>query len=133
MAAAGICVFAIELLLQPRENTDRITFGQNDFLQLYIGARLIGSSAMYSSSANEQIQREVAGVQSDSIHYSRLPFYACFLRPLTFLPYRTSYYAFQTVSILAFLLFLGMFVPGCRQLAAFASFSIPFFPNLPNG
>jgi hypothetical protein len=134
MAAVGVCVFGIELFLQPREYTDRIVLGQNDFMQLYAGARLMGSSAMYSTSANERIQREAVGVRSDSmLHHSRLPFYSCFLRPLAFLPYRTAYYIFQAISVVCFLLFLGMFVPGCRELAAFASLSIPFFANLQNG
>ena len=102
----GLCAYGITLWVQPREFTRRILVGQNDFMQLYIGARLSGSEAIYSRPDNEKLQIEFGGFQSDSIRYSRPPFYAVLLRPLILLPYTSAYWTFQTVSVIAFVLFL---------------------------
>jgi len=134
MAGVGICVYAIVIFVQPRETTERMILGRNDFMQFYAGGRLSGSPAIYSRDAVQQVMEDVVGVRSDSIsHFSRLPFYSLFMRPLAMLPYRAAYYLFQSISILCFLLFLWMFIPGCRELAAYASLSIPFVANLQNG
>src|SRR5262245_27529184 len=123
--AVGLCVYAIVLWLQPSEITSRIIYAQNDFVQLYAGARLVGSSNLYNNAAVEQIQQEVSGMQSGFIHYIRPPFYAFFLRPLAWIPYRAAYVLFQVINLLCFAWFLARFVPECRELAAFASLSIP--------
>jgi hypothetical protein len=72
-----------------------------------------------------KVQAEVASVVSDSILYSRLPFYSVLLRPLAWLPYRTAYYTFEVISFLAVIFFVWMFLPGCRQLVFYVSLSIP--------
>jgi hypothetical protein len=134
MAITGSAVFCIVLVAQPRDWTDRILHGQNDFLQLYAGARLNGTPELYSRAANQRIHLEVGGIQADSLsHHSRLPFYSFFLKPLAFLPYRTAYYSFEAISLFSLLFFVWMFLPGCREIAAFASLSIPVFANLQNG
>ena len=134
LAITGVTVYLIVLLVQPRDITERLILGRNDFMQLYAGGRLAGTSDLYSTSAMYTIQREVVGVRSDTMaHHSRLPFYACLLHPLALLPYRAAYYTFQAFSLLCFFVFLWLFVPESRALAAFASLSIPLFASLQNG
>ena len=41
-ALIGMLVFGIFVMLQPRDLMQRMILGQNDFLQLYAGARLNG-------------------------------------------------------------------------------------------
>jgi hypothetical protein len=132
IALTGICVYSVVLLVQPADITERLLTGKNDFIQLYAGARLMGSPDLYSRAAVEQVQREAAGIESKYIYFLRLPFYACFLRPLAYLPYTTAYWLFQGISLSCFFWFLWKFVPGCRELAAFASISIPFFATIQN-
>ena len=81
-AVIGVFVFFVVLLVQPRELTIRMIRGENDFLQLYAGARLNGTAELYSHAANQRINQEAAGVESSAISHSRLPFYSFFLRPL---------------------------------------------------
>ena len=128
----GVCVYAIVLLVQPADTTQRLLLGRNDFIQLYAGAELMGTPELYSREAVERVQREQAGMQSEYIYFLRLPFYAFFLRPLAYLPYRTAYFLFQGMSLLCFFWFLWKFVPDYRPLAAFASLSIPLYATLQN-
>jgi hypothetical protein len=88
---------------------------------------------LYSAEANQKVERESAGADSEAILYSRPPFYAWLLRPLAALPYLKAYYVFQAISAGCFFAFLWLFVPQCRELAAFASISIPLFANVQNG
>jgi hypothetical protein len=129
----GLCVYGAVLYFQPWENIERILLGRNDFIQLYAGAKLVGTLNLYNGAALEQIQIEEAGMQSENIHYTRLPFYAFLLQPLTWLPYRAAYTLFQTINLLCFFWFLWQFIPASRELAAFASISLPLYAMLENG
>ena len=133
LAAIGTLVYVAVLLNQPKEITDRIRLGRNDFIQLYAGAKLAGSPDLYARDAIGRIQREEAGMESGEIYFLRLPAYACALRPLAWLPYLRAYWLFQGISLLCFLAFLWMFVPAARELAAFASLSIPLYATIQNG
>jgi hypothetical protein len=129
----GVCVYVVMLWLLPSESKERMLLGRNDFVAFYAGAKLVGNADPYDGAAVERIQREVAGMQSGHLHYIRLPFYGYFLRPLGWLPYRGAYLLFQAVNLLCFFWFLWQFVPGNRELAAFASLSIPLYAMLQNG
>src|SRR5262245_61281018 len=129
----GVFAYGIVFWLQPSELTSRVINGQNDFVQLYAAARLAGSSNLYNGAALEQIQQEVANLKSEAIHYVRLPFYALFLRPLAWMPYRAAYASFQLINLLCFAWFLRQFVPGCPEIAAYASLSFPLYAMFLNG
>ena len=129
----GVCTYASVIWIQPRENTQRILLGRNDFSQLYAGAKLGGGPDLYNGAAVEQIQREEAGFESAYIHYLRLPFYALLLRPLSWLPYRVAYFLFQAINLSCFFWFLWQFIPASPELVAFASLSIPLYAMLQNG
>ena len=90
---------------------DRFLPGKNDFLQLYVGAKLSGTPELYEPEANKRVSVEAVGVWLESVYHSRLPFYAFFLRPLGHLPYLQAYWLFQALNLAAFLIFLRLMAP----------------------
>jgi glycosyl transferase family 87 len=128
-AAVGLALLIFMGLLQ----RDRFFPGQNDFLQLYAGAKLSGTPDLYSPVEARRIHRESAGVELEGVYYSRPPFYADLLRPLGWLPYRTAYWTFESISFLAFVAFLILFVPQCKELILFSSLCLPLLSNFLNG
>ena len=128
-AAVGVTLLIFLGLLQ----RDRFFPGQNDFLQLYAGAKLSGTSDLYSPIAARRIHRESVGVELDGVYYSRPPFYADLLRPLGHLPYRAAYWTFESISFGAFAVFLILFVPQCKELVLFSSLCFPLLSDFLNG
>lgn len=104
--------------------------GENDFLQLYAGARLVGTPDLYSEQATIRIHGEAVGGYIPGIYYSRPPFYAVLLKPLSWLPYLTAYAIFQTLSLIAFAIFLWRWQREFRALIVFSSLSIPLLTNV---
>jgi Glycosyltransferase family 87 len=128
-AAVGLTLLIFLGFLQ----RDRFFPGQNDFLQLYAGAKLSGTPELYSPVAARRIHRESAGVELEGVYYSRPPFYAVMLRPLAMLPYRAAYWTFEGLSFAAFAVFLFLFVPQCKELVLFSSLCFPLLSNFLNG
>ena len=128
-AAVGVTLLVFLGYLQ----RDRFVPGQNDFLQLYAGAKLSGTPELYSPAAALRIHRESTGVALAGVYYSRPPFYAALLRPLGKLPYRAAYWTFEAISFAAFVVFLMLFVPQCKELILFSSLCLPLLSNFLNG
>jgi glycosyl transferase family 87 len=128
-AALGLTLLIFLGLLQ----RDRFFPGQNDFLQLYAGAKLSGTPDLYSPAEARRIHRESTGVELVGVYYSRPPFYADLLRPLGWLPYRAAYWTFESISFAAFAVFLILFVPQCKELILFSSLCLPLLSNFLNG
>ncbi len=112
---------------------ERALAGRNDFLQLYAGARLVGTPELYSIEASKRIHREVTGTWYPSVYYTRLPFYALMLKPLAWLPYTAAYWTFQAISVSFFLLFLWLYGRAWPDLALLVSLSVPVLINFING
>ena len=112
---------------------DRFFPGQNDFLQLYAGAKLSGTPDLYSPAAARLIHQKSVGVELIGVYYSRPPFYADLLRPLGWLHYRAAYWTFEGISFAAFALFLILFVPQCKELILFSSLCFPLLSDFLNG
>jgi hypothetical protein len=112
---------------------DRALRGHNDFMQLYAGASLIGTDGLYSIPANRRVLLGSAGVVLDGVNYTRLPFYAALLRPLAFLPYQSSYLAFELLSLGSLFAFTALFFRSLPQLPLIVAVSIPAFATLVNG
>ncbi len=128
-AALGLTLLVCLGLLQ----RDRFFPGQNDFLQLYAGAKLSGTPDLYSPVEARRIHRESTGIELVGVYYSRPPFYADLLRPLGWLPYRVAYWTFESISFAAFAIFLILFVPQCKELVLFSSLCLPLLSNFLNG
>src|SRR5262245_17924073 len=82
------------------------TRGVNDFISFYTGARLAGTSDLYSPERNIQVQNAAAGWSSRNMLYCRLPYYAALLRPLGRLPYAVAYRIWETISLLTLIAFV---------------------------
>jgi len=113
----------------------RAVTGENDFLQLYAGARHVFTPLLYDIEASKQVHYEVTGGGKyyPSIYYTRLPFYALFLHPLSRLPYRTAYYVFEAVSVTVIAVFLVLWIRIYPELILFACLSVPLLVNVLNG
>lgn len=77
--------------------------GRNDFLALYAGGQLAGTSGLYDSNRVREVQLHAIGEWGPSLRFSRLPYYALLLKPLMLLPYRISYLIWEVLSVLALL------------------------------
>jgi hypothetical protein len=128
-ALAGIC-FLLLLIWTQRE---RILTGRNDFSQLYVGAKLSGTGQLYDRSANIQQFKETIGVTMKGVLYSRLPFYAFLLRPLTALPYLVAFGLFVALNLAIFLWFLFRFRSLVPDLPVLGAFSLPLAAATVNG
>jgi len=73
--------------------------GQNDFLQLYSGAALVGTGNLYTIESVRNLQIDRTGFWGHGVYYSRPPFYAVLLRPLASLPYLGAYWVFQSINL----------------------------------
>jgi hypothetical protein len=111
----------------------RIIRGQNDFVALYAGGKLVGTPALYSRTANQDLIKSTLGATMESVVYTRPPFYAALLKPLTFLPYLAAYGIFCALCVFSILWFVIRFSKECEALALYASFSIPLAAFLPQG
>jgi hypothetical protein len=127
--ALGI-VFLLSLGYLQRE---RALKGQNDFVQLYAGARLAGTPDLYSRAANLAVIKSVQGFTMQTVVYTRPPFYAALLRPLAALPYRVAYALFSLLTLGSILWFVIRFSKECPSLPFFAAISIPLLTALCNG
>ncbi len=130
-ALLGLTLF----LVWGRPLQDRALVGENDFLQLYAGARLIGTPDLYNPQASYEIERQVTRNHDyyPGIYYTRLPWYALILKPLCSLPYRTSYAIFQVVAISAVLAFLLLFARKFPNLLILAAMSPVMLVTVANG
>jgi len=100
---------------------DRALYGLNDFMQLYAGATLVGTPELYDIAANQRVTLQATGLALEGVNYTRPPFYAAFLRPLAYLPYRTAYLIFEIVSLAALLGFIAWFRREVPELVLFVS------------
>jgi hypothetical protein len=111
----------------------RILTGQVDFAQLYAGATLVGTGELYSVDANNAAIKRLTGVTMEGVTYSRLPFYAFLLQPLTWLPYRMALAAFVLINLAAVIMFIVQFARTSPELPVFVAFSIPLMAALAQG
>lgn len=116
----GIALLTTLVTLQGQ----RILHGQNDFVALYAGGRLVGTPGLYSQSANEDSIRSILGVTMQSVVYTRPPFYAALLKPLTLFPYLWAYGLFVAMCLASIVWFVTRFSKECAVLPLYASFSI---------
>lgn len=127
--ALGIALLSSLVALQ----WHRVIRGQNDFVALYAGGKLVGTPDLYSRSANEGLIKSVLGLTMESVMYTRPPFYAALLKPLTLLPYLAAYGVFFAFCLGSMGWFIFRFSKGCPSLPLYASFCIPLAASLVQG
>lgn len=111
----------------------RVSRGENDFGALYAGAKLAGTPDLYSRAANQDIIQTTLGVTMESVVYTRAPFYAVLLKPLSWLPYRLAWALFCLSCVGCALWFVIRFQADCAALPLYAAFFIPIAAFIPQG
>ena len=99
--------------------------GINDYFAFYGGARLLASHQLYDPAAMRELQARTLGGVMPNVLYIRPPFEAAFLLPLAALPYRISYWCFQTISLLAVVGFVCLFRRRVPEIVPLAGVSFP--------
>lgn len=128
-AALGV-VFLVALAYPERRRAIR---GDNDFVQLYAGAKLVGTPDLYSRQANLALIRATLGFTMESVVYTRPPFYAALLKPLAALPYRVAYGVFSLATLSCVIWFAVRFSKDYPALPLFTATSVPALTALCGG
>ena len=110
----------------------RLIHGENDFVVLYVGAKLAGTADLYSRAVNLATLQSILGVKMDIV-YIRPPFYAVLLKPLSFLPYWAAYAVFAALCVASIVWFVVRFTKECPVLPLCASLGIPVVAALLGG
>jgi hypothetical protein len=125
----GILIALLMLWIQ----RDRLFTGDNDFLQLWVSAKLVHTPQLYDFQVNRKMQRQTIGATIENVVPSRPPFYAILLKPLAWLPYKPAYWMFQFLSVAALCAFVWLHRARSPEIGAFCCFSLPVIANLVNG
>ena len=125
-ALVGLCFLSLLIWTQ----RERIFTGRNDFSQLYVGANLSGTGQLYNRAANIELFKKTIGVTMEGVLYSRLPFYAFLLRPLTTLPYLIAFWLFAAINLAIFVWFLFRFRFLAPDLPVLGAYSLPLARRL---
>ena len=130
-----LALFGLALVLFfMRDSLHYLWSGQNDYLQLYSGARLLNSSNPYDLQQAVAVQMDSAGFFGESLVYNRPPFYAALLWPLGKLPYKESYFVWQALSIGALVAFILLWrIPDRKAAVLACCWSLPLILAIAHG
>jgi Glycosyltransferase family 87 len=107
---------------------ERFLAGRNDFFALYPGGRLAFDPNLYDKAAEDSVQAEAAHWFTESVTFTRLPFYAVMLWPLGRLSYLQAYSIFLLLSFSSLIAFIVIWRPPSTALTLEAS--CLFLPGL---
>jgi hypothetical protein len=107
----------------------------NDFMNMYAGARLVGTPDQFHSRKYAEDELAITGWASPAqLRYLRLPVFAFLLRPLTALSYTAAYHVWQVLMLAAFLGFWWLWPePRKQPLVVAACWSVPLVAAIANG
>jgi hypothetical protein len=113
---------------------DPIRSARNDFIPLYMAAKLAGTGGLYDSQAYYAFMIHRFEALHESLRFTRLPFYAALLWPLSFLSYETAYLVWWLLRIAALAAFLLLWkIPSRVDTILFTVLSLPVFASLAAG
>ena len=75
--------------------------GQNDFLPLYVAATLVPGDDLYEPNPYDEFSIDRFGMRFPTLRFTRPPFYALGLKPLTWLSYPTASTTWMAVQLSA--------------------------------
>lgn len=106
---------------------------RNDFLQFYVGAKLVGTGAYYSAEANAALQRSLIPDLVNTFTPVHPPFESVLLWPLAWFNLNTAFVLFELVSLAALAIFIITLLPRAPELPLYAALSLPLVFALING
>lgn len=113
---------------------DPLLAARNDFLPLYVGAKLAGTGNLYDPHAYYAFMIHRFEALHESLRFTRLPFYASLLWPLSWLPYETAYIVWWLLRIAALGGFVALWrIPSRADTMLFTALSVPVFASLAAG
>ena len=114
--------------------SDPIRTARNDFLPLYVGAKLAGTGDLYDPHAYYAFMIHRFEALHESLRFTRLPFYATLLWPLSRLSYETAYLVWWLLRIVALAGFVALWrIPSRADTVMFTVLSLPVFASLAAG
>lgn len=128
---AVMCFLFLLMAFSPIQ--ERALSGKNDFVQLYAGATYVQTPNLYNIEAHKKLQIGLFGDYYPSVYYTRLPFYALLLSPLSRLPYLTAYAIYQSFSMAIVFSFLYLYLKRAPDLILVVATSLPLLINFGNG
>ena len=132
-----VCITGIVMVLLPALwfSKEHLRSGADDFLALYGGARLAGTSRLYDPAAINQAQVDATGMAGGpAVVYTRLPWLALVLWPLGRLPYVTAHAIWLVTRFVAIAGFIVLWPHSRPPLtAAVCCWSMPLALGLTNG
>jgi len=128
---AAVMVGAAFFAVMPLQ---RMLRAENDFVHWYVGGALFGTPDLHLEAPNHALQTKLIGGVLDHSYFIRPTFYGLLLKPLSWMPYLTSYVVFQIFSVFGCLLyFLRTFGRQWQDIWVYAAMSIPLISNIVNG
>jgi hypothetical protein len=114
--------------------SDPIRAARNDFLPLYVASKLAGTGALYDPHAYYGFMIQRFAALHESLRFTRPPFYAALLWPLSFLSYETAYGVWWLLRIAALGAFVSLWrIPSRADTILFTVLSLPVFASLAAG
>ena len=108
--------------------------GANDFAALYTGARQAGSGRLYDTGPQYEEQKKQFGSYMPAVTFTRLPFYASLLKPLSRLDYPSAWRVFLSLNILCALWFFAKWLwPDHPRVFLLGASFLPVYAALANG
>jgi hypothetical protein len=113
---------------------DPVRSARNDFIPLYVAAKLAGTGHLYDSHAYYGFMIQRFAALHESLRFTRPPYYAALLWPLSFLPYETAYGLWWVLRIGALAAFLALWrTPSRSDTILFTVLSVPVVASLAAG
>jgi hypothetical protein len=109
-----------------------VATGRNDFLSLYAGAQIVCNQDLYDRASVRAA--ELRAIGETGLPYSRLPYFALLMKPLTWLGYRTAYVVWEIMMVAALAAF-GILWPHTSRPGKWilCCWSLPAWVSVLNG
>lgn len=127
LAIAGIHVGGFVSVL------GRALEGRNDFAAIYTGAQQAGTGRLYEVEPQYEEQKRQFGSYMPAVTFTRLPFYAVWLKPLAWLDYPAAWRIFLSLNISCAIWFFGKWLWGDSLAFLLGASFLPVYAALANG
>lgn len=110
------------------QGADNIMRGANDFAPVYAATTLVGTPDIYSPDKIHPIITRELGGSNPSWHFTRMPFHAALLWPLSLFAYKTAYAIYFVLRVAVVIAFMFLWrIPSRTYAVIFTLLSLPVF------